>query len=117
MTVVPEKPAPPELPESVYRSPREGEATLANVEAHKALDPTLTNPNVKPDGTPVTPPLSHESVERKNPQDDRHLWGTINEHGELYAPGFGWLPYTGPNNVTKSGSSEEGWDIIIGSMG
>ena len=114
LTVMPEKPEPPELPEHAYRGPREGEATLADVEAHKALDPALTNPNVKPDGTPAASPPA--PVERKNPQDDQHLWGTINEAGEIYAPGFGWLPYTGPNIVEESRSGGD-WNKIIGSMG
>jgi len=114
LTVMPEKPELPELPEHAYRSPREGEATLEDVEAHKALDPALTNPNVKPDGTPVNSPPA--PVERKNPQNDEHLWGTINENGEIYAPGFGWLPYTGPNIVEES-SSDGDWSKIIGSMG
>jgi len=108
LTVMPEMPDPPELPDTAFRGEREGDATPEDVEAHKALDPALTNPDVKPDITPapVQPDKTH---------DDRHLWWTINEKGELYAPGFGWLTYTGENIMHQS-ESDGDFNKIIGSM-
>ena len=104
LTVMPEKPEPPELPDTAFRGERTGDATLEDVEAHKALDPALTNPDVKPDGTPAPQPAND------TPQSDAAKDGE-----RMYFPGFGWITYTGPNIGEKSVSDGD-WNKIIGSM-
>ncbi|MCL2816209.1 MAG: hypothetical protein FWD23_16575 [Oscillospiraceae bacterium] len=108
LTVMPEKPEPVErpIPDTAFRGERTGDATPEDVEAHKALDPKLTNPNVKPDGTPVTP----------KPAENTTQGGPVNGEEGIYFPGFGWIPYTGPNIVEESGSDGD-WTKIIGKMG
>ncbi|MCL2816645.1 MAG: hypothetical protein FWD23_18760 [Oscillospiraceae bacterium] len=108
LTVMPEMPEAPELPDTAFRGERTGNATPEDAEAHKALDPALTNPDVKPD-------IHIAAVQPDKPNDDTHLWWTINENGELYAPGFGWIQYTGENIMHQS-ESDGDWDRQIGSM-
>ena len=107
LTTMPEMPEPPELPETAYREkPESGGKTQEDVEAHKALDPKLTNPNVKPDGTPVT----------TKPAENTTQSNQVHGEGGIYFPGVGWLPYLGPNIVEESGSDGD-WSKQIGSMG
>ena len=106
LTVMPEKPEPPELPipDTAFKGERTGDATPEDVEAHKALDPKLTNPNVKPDGTPVP-----------KPADSTAQSGPANGEEGIYFPGVGWLPYTGPN-VMRQSESDGDWNKQIGKM-
>jgi len=109
LSIMPEKPTPPEPP---LPNTGTGYATLEDVAAHKALDPKLTNPNVKPDGSPVIHTPEPKPIERNNPTAHND---TVNEDG-IYFPGVGWLPYLGPNIGTQS-KSDGDWTKIIGSMG
>jgi hypothetical protein len=111
LTVMPEMPEPPELPETAYRERPAGDATIEDVEAHMALDPALTNPNVKPDGTPASQPANNTTTQPANntPQGEP----VIGE--QRYFPGFGWITYTGPNVMRQSESTGD-WNKIIGSF-
>ena len=103
VVIINDRPEPPVIP---------GAATLADVEAHKALDPALTNPNVKPDGTPVTvaPPVL---VNYANQEPNTR---TTNNNDDVYVPGFGWIPNSGESHGQPSGSDGD-WNKIIGSRG
>jgi len=112
LTVMPEKPAPPERPDTAYPGERTGEATIEDVEAHRALDPALTNPNVKPDGTP---PAAAKPADN-NASQNSGTNGGDSPPEKIYFPGFGWIEYGGPNVGEKSGSDGD-WNKQIGSMG
>jgi hypothetical protein len=112
LTVIEEKPAPPELPETAFIWEEDEEVTPEDVQAYEELDPALKNPNVKPNITP-------EPVQTEKPNNNAPASGTINEKNEMYVPGLGWVPYGGaPNEVKQSGPGEENWDWSqIGNMG
>jgi len=110
LTVMPEMPEPPELPETAYRERPEGDATPEDVAAHQALDPALTNPDVKPDGTPASQPVTNTPQPADNTPQGEPVIGETR-----YFPGFGWITYTGPNIGERSTSTGD-WDKIIGSM-
>ena len=109
LTVIEDRPEPPELPATAYTGEPTGEATPDDVEAHQALDPSLTNPDVKPN---ITPP----PVTPARPNDNTPQGGTTNDKGEVYVPGFGWIPNSGANDGKPSGSDGD-WDKQIGNMG
>ena len=111
LTVIPERPQPPELPATALTWEDGEEVTPDDVEAHKALDPALTNPDVKPDNTHTPAP-----VQPNKPADNTPQGGSTNDKGEVYVPGFGWIPNSGPNQGGQSGSDGD-WDKQIGSMG
>jgi len=108
LTQIEDRPEPPELPNTAYTGEPTDEATPEDVEAHQALDPVLTNPDVKPN---ITPP----SVTPARPSDNTPQGGTTNDKGEVYVPGFGWIPNSGANDGKPSGSDGD-WDKQIGNM-
>ena len=55
--------------------------------AYQALDPIFTNPNVKPDGTPVTAAPQPHAI----PIAQELKSGATNDKGEIWIPGFGWV--------------------------
>jgi len=107
LTIVEEKPEVlPELPETAHLVEQTGEATLADVQAHEALDPALKNPDVKPNTT-------NAPLESAKPKETIPQGGVLNENGEIYVHGFGWTKHSGPNEVKQSGSDGD-WGKIIG---
>jgi len=105
LTVMPEKPEPPELPDTAYKGEPAEEATPEEVEAHEALDPALKNPDVAPNITPPPTPTAR-------PQDNTPQGGSTNEKGEVYVSGFGWIAPSTPQGQ-QSGSDGD-WDKQIG---
>jgi hypothetical protein len=100
---------PPELPAAAFIWEESDIITPEDVQAYEALDSALKNPDVKPNSSVYDTP---------EPGRDTSLYGTINEKGEIYVPGFGWIPDGGANKERISGASEEDWDWTqIGSMG
>ena len=88
LTVITDKPEPPELPDTAYMGEPPEEATPDDVKDHEALDPALKNPGVKPDVTPAP-------VELDKPKDNTPQSGDTNGSGEIYIPGFGWVKNEG----------------------
>ena len=105
LTVMPDKPEPPELPDTAYQGEPPEEATPEDVAAHEALDPALKNPDVKPNITPA--PVQTARPQNNEPQD-----GSTNAKGEVYVPGFGWIMPSTPQG--QQSSSDGDWDKIIG---
>ncbi len=85
LTVIEDRPEPPELPDTAYTGEPEGNATPADVEEHEALDPALKDPDTKPD-TVIVPPVEPDKPAGNTPQSGDH-----NGNGEVYIPGFGWV--------------------------
>ena len=75
LTVIEEKPEPPELPDTAHRDDGLDEPPT---------DPALTNPDVKPDIAPAP-------VEPTRPKDPAPQGGDKNGNGEVFIPGFGWV--------------------------
>ena len=108
LTVMPEKPEPPELPDTAYQGEPADEATVEDVEIYEALDPVLKNPDVKPDIT-IAP------VEPAKPQENTPQSGDTNASGQIYIPGFGWVKNEGGGGQgSVSYVDESKLDIIIG---
>jgi hypothetical protein len=113
LTVIEDRPEPPELPDTAFVWEQDEEVTPEDVEAYEALDPALKNPDVRPDITPapVQPTPTPQTPNSSTPQH-----GDRNANGEVYVPGFGWIKDGGPNNVRESGSDGD-WNKQIGTMG
>jgi len=109
LTVIADKPKPPEFPETAFTGERTGDATLEDVEAHEALDPALKNPDVKPDIPPAT-------VVPPKPTEQKPQGGSTNAKGEVYVEGFGWIKSSG-DNIGESSGSDGDWNKQIGNMG
>jgi len=111
LTQIEERPAPPDLPTTAFPGEREDDeyATLDDVEAHQALDPALTNPNVRPNLPAPTPPPPATPAPTPAPTPTP-------PNNAVYVPGFGWIESSGPNDVQESGSDGD-WDKQIGNMG
>lgn len=99
LTKIAEKPQPPEKPVTAVDTEKPHE---------KPTDPTLTNPEKKPN-VPVKP------VEPTKPTKDKPSGGETNSKGETYVPGFGWVKDSGPNVGGKSDSNGD-WNKQIGTM-
>jgi cell envelope opacity-associated protein A len=112
LTVIEDKPESPELPDTAFVWEQDEEVTPEDVQAYEELDPALKNPDVMPNITP-------EPVQAEKPNNNEVARGTINEKNEIYIPGFGWIPYEGPNvGITHDSVSEQDWDWTqIGNMG
>jgi hypothetical protein len=107
LTIIDEKPEAPELPETAFVFEQDEDATPEDVEAYEALDPALKNPDVMPNITPapVTP---------NNPIQNSPRSGDINDKGEMFIPGFGWIIYEGGGSEGRTSSSDGDWNKIIG---
>jgi len=99
LTKITEKPQPPEKPVTAVDTEKPHE---------KPTDPTLTNPEKKPN-VPVKP------VEPTKPQKDKPSGGETNSKGETYVSGFGWIKSSGPNQQIDSHSDGD-WNKQIGTM-
>ncbi|MCL2189149.1 MAG: hypothetical protein FWC16_09545 [Defluviitaleaceae bacterium] len=114
------QPAPPKLPDTAFTGERDGYATLEDVEAHNALDPALTNPDVKPNlPTPTPPPITTPPATTTQPAPTTPPNNTPQgggNNGAVYVPGFGWVQSSGQNQGGQSGSDGD-WDKQIGNMG
>jgi hypothetical protein len=66
-------------------------------------DEQLKNPDQKPNGEKVTEqdkPVEHNKVEKPSPppkSDNQPQGGDVNNKGETYLPGFGWIKNSGEN--------------------
>ncbi|SHE60976.1 hypothetical protein SAMN02745784_01230 [Tissierella praeacuta DSM 18095] len=78
--------------------------------AEKPKEPTkeqLTDPTQKPNGEKVTEPpvnVDHEKVEKPEElpkQKDEPKGGDVNNKGQTYLPGFGWIENSGENQGTE----------------
>ena len=78
----------------------------------------LTDPDQKPDGTPVeNPPIpeDHESYEVpvEVPQSSSTpQGGTVNSAGQTYLPGFGWIENSGENQAVQADDMYENGNKI-----
>ncbi len=99
LTEVPEKPHPPERPETALTTEKPHE---------KPKDKDLTNPNKKPQAT--VKPVEPDKQKDKTPKG-----GEINGKGDTYVPGFGWVKDSGVNVGEKSDSHGD-WNKQIGDM-
>jgi cytoskeletal protein RodZ len=52
----------------------------------------------------VLPVISEKPEPPEQPKSDIPQGGSMNEKGEAYLPGFGWIPYSGPNEGKKHSS-------------
>lgn len=77
----------------------------------KPKEPTkeqLTDPTQKPSGEKVTEPpvnVDHEKVEKPEElpkQKDEPKGGDVNNKGQTYLPGFGWIENSGENQGTEA---------------
>lgn len=95
LTVIEDKPEPPELPDTAHSDEPHDEPT----------DPALTNPEVKPSVTP-------KPVESTKPKETTPQGGDTNSKGEVYVPGFGWIV---PSTAEGEKSVGEGsLDVMVG---
>ena len=104
LTVIPEEPAPPELPDTAHRDDENPDPEEI------PTDIALTNPDKKPD---VTPP----PVEPDKPKSDEPKSGDTNDNGEIYIPGFGWVKNEGGGTIVEPGQLDPDhadFDKIIG---
>jgi hypothetical protein len=107
MTTIPEKPDPPELPETAYKFEPAEEATLEDVEAFESIPAELRNPDVRPNITPA-PVTPAPSANTQTPQSgDR-------QNGQVYIPGFGWIKDEGGGSQGSVSDSNGSLDKIIG---
>ena len=109
LTVIEDKPEPPERPETAYTGEQAGDASLEDVAAHEALAPALKNPDVTPD-------IPTDTAAPPKPTEQQPQNGGVNGKGEVYVEGFGWVKNDGGNIGEKSGSSGD-WNKQIGNMG
>ena len=106
LTVIPEKPQPPELPETAHKFEPQEEATLDDVAAFEALPAELRNPDVKPDTTPAP-------VQTVRQQDNAPQSGD-RQNGQVYIPGFGWIKDEGGGGQGQQSVGTGSLDKIIG---
>lgn len=110
LTVIDDKPEPPELPDTTHKGEPTSDATADDVKAHEAIDPALKNPDKKPTTTPAP-------VEPAKPKDKTPQSGDKNGNGEIYIPGFGWVKDEGGGGQGKKSQLDpdhSDFDKIIG---
>jgi len=110
LTVIDDKPEPPELPDTALTWEDGEEVTPDDVQAYEELDPVLKNPDVKPNITPAP-------VQPNKPADNTPNSGDTNGNGQIYIPGFGWVDNEGGGGQGQPSGSDGDWDKQIGSMG
>jgi len=125
-----ERPAPPPLPETAQRTEPLGtednpvEINLDEIDLDDPTadgrpegaptDPVLLNPDVRPDQaqTPIATPAPVTTTQPGggNPSD-----GDTDGRGNVYIPGFGWVPDEGGGStIIESAGGGGDWDKIIG---
>jgi len=107
LTVIEDKPEPPELPDTAYTGEQTDDATTDDVQAYEALDPALKNPDVKPTTTPAP-------VEPAKPKETTPQSGDKNNKGEVYIPGFGWVKDEGGGGQGEKSVGEGSLDVMVG---
>jgi hypothetical protein len=100
LTTIPDKPAPPELPDTAHQGGEDDRRELP-------ADPALTNPNAKPDSSP-------KPAETAPPNDTPPNAGDKNGAGEVYIPGFGWVKDEGGGGQGEKSVGEGSLEKIIG---
>jgi hypothetical protein len=70
-------------------------------------------PGTKDDAPVETP--EYVGKPQSDPDSVTPSPGSFNENGDVYMPGFGWIPFSGPGETKKSGSDGD-WNKIIGSF-
>ena len=103
LTVIEDKPEPPELPEHVKIEINTGDDEPQDT----PTDSVLTNPEVKPDVTP-------KPVEPTKPTETMPNSGSKNNNGEIYISGFGWVKDEGGGGQGEKSGSDGDWNKIIG---
>jgi hypothetical protein len=99
LTVIEDKPDPPAPPAGAQQG---GE----NATHEKPADTALTDPDVKPDATPV-PAQPAMPPQDTSTQSESHS-------GEIYIPGFGWVVDEGGGGQGEVSVGEGSMDKIIG---
>jgi hypothetical protein len=103
LTIIEDKPEPPEPPADAHQD--------EDTEQHeRPTDPELTNPDVKPDSTPI--PAEPTPPQETSPQSGDH-----NGSGEVYIPGFGWVKDEGGGSHGEQSHLDpehDDFDNIIG---
>lgn len=100
-----------EIPEQSENSNGDDTGTEQTIQPNVSEKPNYTeeelkNPNQKPNGDPVTENdkvQDHDKVEKPvtPPKDDNQpQGGDVNNKGETYLPGFGWIENSGENQGT-----------------
>ena len=99
LTVIEDKPGPPEKPETAHNDDDENHEPPAN--------PALTDPDKIPEANP-------KPAETAPPKDNSPKPGDKNGNGEVFIPGFGWVKDEGGGGHSEVSVGKGSLDKIIG---